>query len=237
MNDRFTTIAGWVLFAGIVALGSSLVAGEVFKEERPEKMGYPIEGVVVEGADGAAAEKPIEFYLASADPTKGEQVFKKCAACHNADNGGANQLGPNLWGVLGEPIGKGAGGFAFSPALGGVGGTWNWVNLSQWLSNPKKFAPGTKMTFAGLSNPVDRANVIAFLNAHSNSPLPIPAAPIAIQVAQTGDGAKPGTGPNNGAVKAAKEPVLTEQQTGANPKNVGGEGAAKLTGPSGVKKP
>jgi cytochrome c len=83
MNDRFTTIAGWVLFAGIVALGSSLVAGEVFKEERPEKMGYPIEGVVVEGADAAAAEKPIEFYLASADPTKGEQVFKKCAACRS----------------------------------------------------------------------------------------------------------------------------------------------------------
>jgi cytochrome c len=237
MNDRFTTIAGWVLFAGIVALGASIVTGEVFHEERPEKMGYPIEGVVVEGADAAAAEKPIEFYLASADPAKGEQVFKKCAACHNADNGGANQLGPNLWGVLGEPIGKGAGGFAFSPALSGVGGTWNWDNLSQWLSNPKKFAPGTKMTFAGLSNPEDRANVIAFLNAHSNSPLAMPAAPAATQVAGTADAAKPGTGTNNGAVKAAKEPVLTEQQTGANSKNVGGEGAAKLTGPSGAKKP
>ena len=235
MNDRFTTIAGWVLFAGIVALGASIVTGEVFHEERPEKMGYPIEGVVVEGADGAVAEKPIEFYLASADPAAGEQVFKKCAACHNADNGGANQLGPNLWGVLGEPIGKGAGGFAFSPALSGVGGTWNWDNLSQWLANPKKFAPGTKMTFAGLGKPEDRANLIAFLNAHSNSPLPMPAAPAA-DVAQKAGAAKPGAGPNNGAVKAEKEPVLTEQQTGANPKNVGGEGAAKLTGPSDVRK-
>ena len=62
-------------------------------------MGYPIEGVEVEGASAEAA-KPIEFYLASADPAKGEQVFKKCAACHNADQGGANALGPNLWGVL-----------------------------------------------------------------------------------------------------------------------------------------
>ena len=90
-------------------------------------------------------------------------MFKKCAACHNADKGGANQLGPNLWGVLGEPIGQGQG-FAFSDALAKKGGTWNWDNLSEWLTSPKAFAPGTKMTFAGLSNPQDRANVIAFLN-------------------------------------------------------------------------
>ena len=223
MNDRFTTTAGWVLFAGIVTLGSSIVSGLYFNEERPEKMGYPIEGVVVEGeASAGEPAKPIEFYLASADPAAGEQVFKKCAACHNADKGGANQLGPNLWGVLGEPIGKGANGFAFSEALSGKGGTWNWDNLAEWLSNPKKFAPGTKMTFAGLGKPEDRANVIAFLNTHGDSPLPLPAAP-AEAPAVTG--------------KGAKEPVLTEQQTGANPKNVGGEGAAKLTGPTGVKKP
>ena len=65
---------------------------------------------------------------------------------------GANALGPNLWGVLGEPVGKGHG-FAFSEALASKGGTWNWDNLSEWLANPKKFAPGTKMTFAGLGNP------------------------------------------------------------------------------------
>ena len=98
MKDRQNTINGWILFAGIVALGGSIVSGEVFKAERPEKMGYPIEGVVAEGEGGEAA-KPIEFYLASADAAKGEQVFKKCTACHNADQGGANALGPNLWGV------------------------------------------------------------------------------------------------------------------------------------------
>src|SRR6185503_4621979 len=107
MDDRFNTIAGWVLFAGIVALGSSIVAGEYFHSERPEKMGYPIAGVQEEGAGAAAAEKPIEFYLATADPAKGQQVFNKCMACHNADKGGPNQLGPNLWDVLGQPIGQG----------------------------------------------------------------------------------------------------------------------------------
>ena len=236
MDDRFNTIAGWVLFAGIVALGSSIVAGEMFHSERPETMGYPIEGVEQEGAGAAEAEKPIEFYLASADPAKGQQTFNKCAACHNAEKGGANQLGPNLWGVLGEPIGQGRG-FAFSDALAKVGGTWNWDNLSKWLTSPKAFAPGTKMTFAGLGNPQDRANVIAFLNQHSDAPMPLPAAPA--DTADKAAGDKAGSGPGNGPQKAEKEPVLTEQQTGANPKNVGGEGASKLTGPASTatKKP
>ena len=193
MDDRFNTIAGWVLFAGIVALGSSIVAGEMFHSERPEKMGYPIEGVAQEGAEAAAAEQPIEFYLASADPAKGADVFKKCAACHNADKGGANQLGPNLWGVLGEPVGVGHS-FAFSDALAKKGGTWNWDNLAQWLTSPKAFAPGTKMTFAGLGNPQDRANVIAFLNQHSDGPKPLPAAPAPAAAA-----AKPGEAPANKA--------------------------------------
>ena len=136
MDDRFNTIAGWVLFAGIIALGSSIVAGEMFHSERPEKMGYPIAGVEQEGEGGAAAEQPIETYLAKADPAKGAQIFNKCAACHNATNGGPNQLGPNLWGVLGEPIGQGKG-FPFSDALAKKGGTWNWDNLSQWLTSPR----------------------------------------------------------------------------------------------------
>jgi cytochrome c len=231
MDDRFNTIAGWVLFAGIVALGSSIVASEAFLSERPEKMGYPIAGVSDQPEGGAAAEQPIEVYLAKADPAKGAEVFKKCAACHNADKGGANQLGPNLWGVLGEPIGQGKG-FAFSDALAKKGGTWNWDNLNQWLTSPKAFAPGTKMTFAGLGNPQDRANVIAYLNQQSDAPKPLPAAPAAAP-------AKPGEGPANGPQTAGKQQVLTEQQTGANPKNVGGEGASKLTGPASVatKKP
>ena len=199
MTDRFNTIAGWVLFAGIVALFSSIVAGELFHSERPEKMGYPIAGVEKEGAGGAAAEQPIEVYLAKADPAKGQQVFNKCMACHNADKGGANQLGPNLWDVIGEPIGQGKG-FAFSDALAKHGGTWTWDSLAEWLSSPRGFAPGTKMTFAGLGNPQDRADVIAFLNSHSDAPKPLPAAPAAAAEA------KPGAGPDNGPQKADKQP-------------------------------
>jgi cytochrome c len=224
MDDRFNTIAGWVLFAGIVALGSSIVAGEMFHSERPETMGYPIAGVEQESEGGATAEQPIEFYLAKADPAKGQQVFNKCTACHNAEKGGPNQLGPNLWGVLGEPVGQGRG-FAFTDALAKKGGTWNWDNLSQWLHSPKTFAPGTKMTFAGISNPQDRADVIAFLNKQSDHPLPLPAAPA--EAAPAAAGQQPGTGPGNGPQKAEKEPVLNEAQAGASPKNTGGEAAPK----------
>jgi cytochrome c len=227
MDDRFNTIAGWVLFAGIVALGGSIVAGESFHSERPEHMGYPIEGVVQDGEGGAEAEKPIAFYLASADPAAGEQVFKKCTACHNADQGGANALGPNLWDVLGEPVGKGKG-FPFSSALSGVGGTWNWDNMSEWLKSPKKFAPGTKMTFAGLSNPQDRANVIAFLNTHSDSPLPLPAAPAEEAAAPKDDKAAattPGTGPEQpGPQKAENEPAEDLKAGGGDAKPGAGPG-------------
>jgi cytochrome c len=217
MDDRFNTIAGWVLFAGIVALGSSIVAGETFHSERPEEMGYPIEGVVQEGEGGAEAEKPIAFYLATADAAAGEQVFKKCTACHNADKGGANALGPNLYGVLGEGIGKGHAGYAFSPALSGVGGTWTWDTMSAWLTSPKKFAPGTKMTFAGLSNPQDRANVMAFLNSRSDAPQPLPAAPAEAAAPATDDKAdasKPGTGTDPGPQKAENEPADAKKPGG-----------------------
>ena len=226
MDDRFNTIAGWVLFAGIVALGSSIVAGEVFHSERPEKMGYPIAGVQEEGTGGAAAEQPIEVYLAKADPAKGQQTFNKCAACHNADKGGANQLGPNLWGVLGEPIGQGKG-FAFSDALAKKGGNWSWDNLSQWLTSPRAFAPGTKMTFAGLGDPQDRANVIAFLNSHSDAPKPLPAAPAEAKAgAEVPANSGPaGTGPNNGPQKAENEPVLKTGLAGKTPQTDGGDGS------------
>ncbi|MDQ3145036.1 MAG: c-type cytochrome, partial [Pseudomonadota bacterium] len=132
MQDHKNTIAGWVLFAGIIALGASIVSGEIFHAERPEAMGYPIEGVVLEGEGESEAEKPVAFYLATADAAKGEQVFKKCAACHNVDQGGANALGPNLWGVVGA-VHAAHPGFAYSDALKDKPGKWDWDALNAWF--------------------------------------------------------------------------------------------------------
>lgn len=220
MKDRQNTINGWVLFAGIVALGGSIVTGEVFHAERPEKMGYPIEGVEVEG-EGAAAEQPIAVYLATADAAKGEQVFKKCVACHNADPGGANALGPALFGVMGRPVAS-HGGFPYSPALQEVGGTWDWDKMSAWLANPKKLAPGNKMTFPGLSNPEDRANVMAFLNSRGSN-LPLPAAPVATAEASADKAAAEAD--DAGAQKAEDVPVLNEAQAAKGGRTLRGEAA------------
>lgn len=176
MNDRFNTIAGWALAGGIAALGLSIVSGMVFPSEHPEKMGYAIEGVE-EAAGGAAAAEPIAVRLAKADPAKGADVFKQCTACHTINQGGASGIGPNLWAAVGKPHGH-VPGFAYSDALKAVPGTWTFDALDAWLTSPRKYAPGTKMTFAGLANPQDRANVIAYLNSQGSN-LPLPAAPAA----------------------------------------------------------
>ena len=226
MQDRTNTIAGWVLFAGIIALGGSIVSGELFHSERPEKMGYPIEGVVLEGEAGAEAEKPIAAYLATADAAKGEQVFKKCAACHNADPGGANALGPALHGTLGGAIAAKPG-FAYSDALKGVGGNWGWDNMSAWLANPKKFVAQNKMTFAGLSNPQDRADVMAFLNSRGGS-LTVPPPPTegAAPPADANEVAAAENEVGGGAQKAKNQPVLNQADAvKGGPKNSGGEAA------------
>ncbi|MEZ5656597.1 MAG: cytochrome c family protein [Sphingobium sp.] len=177
MDDRFNTIAGWALFAGIIALGGGIVSSKLFHSERPEEMGYAIEGVEAEG-EGGASGPSLNTLLASADVAKGEKVFAKCAACHTVNQGGANGIGPNLYHTMGEPVGEGKGGFAFSDALKSVGGTWTFEAMDVWLKSPRNFAPGTKMTFAGLGNPEDRANFIAWLNMQgSNLPLPAADAP------------------------------------------------------------
>ncbi|MFD1949476.1 c-type cytochrome [Sphingomonas arantia] len=233
MDDRGNTIAGWVLFGGIAALGLSIVTGEYFHAERPEKMGYVVEGVEAEeGAGPAAAEKPIEFYLASASPEKGAEVFKKCAACHTDAKGGPNGVGPNLYGSVNKPHGHVAG-FPYSDALKGKPGVWDWANLNAWLTSPKAYAPGTKMTFAGLSKPEDRANVIAYLNSTSDSPLPMPAAPAEAAAAAPAAGASaaPST-PEGGA-----STVQTEAQAAKSPKgNIAGEAAPATSGTSAQEK-
>ena len=178
MGDKFNTISGWVLAAGIVALGSTIAAGKYFNDEPPETPGYPIAGVseAGEGAGGDDAGPPIEALLASADPAKGAEVFKKCTACHTIVKGGPAGTGPNLWGVIGKKHGH-QDGFAYSDALKGVAGPWTFTALNEWLTSPRKYANGTKMTFAGLSKPEDRANVIAYLNQNADSPQPLPTAP------------------------------------------------------------
>ncbi len=198
MDDKFNTIAGWTLAAFGTALGLSIAGGMVFHGHEPKKEGYPVEAAAESGG-AAVAEVPIATLLASADPAKGAEVFKKCAACHTINQGGANGVGPNLYATVGEGIAEGKAGFDFSGALKAVGGKWDFEKLNAWLTSPRKFADGTKMTFAGLSNGQDRANVILYLNQQGSN-LPLPAAGAAPAAATTDP--KAGGNPPGGAEAA-----------------------------------
>ena len=207
MDDRNNTIAGWVLAGGIAALGFSIASGMYFHAEVPEegKQGYAIQGVE-SGEGGGAAAVPIATLLATADVAKGEAIFKKCVACHTIAAGGANGIGPNLHGTLGKPL-AGHAGFGYSDALKSKGGTWTFEAMDEWLSNPKKYAPGNKMTFAGLGSPEDRANVLLYINSQgSNLPLPAAPAPDAAAVPAEGD-APPVEGAAAPAADAAAAPA------------------------------
>ena len=190
MDNRFNTIAGWVLFSGIIALGLSVLSGKYFhadKPERPEKLGYVIQGVEAEGGDAGAAPD-LGTLLASATAEAGAKVFAKCSACHTIEQGGANGIGPNLFAVMGTKIGAHAAGYAYSPALSGHGGEWTWENMDAWLKNPRAFADGTKMSFAGLSSAEDRAALMVYMESMGGAPArPAPAA--APEAAAEGDAA------------------------------------------------
>jgi cytochrome c len=221
MDDRFNTIAGWALFSGIVAFGLSSLSSHYFQADKPhplEKLGYPLEGVSnsAEGGETATQEEPIEARLAKADPAKGQATFAKCTSCHTANQGGANGIGPNLYGVVGDHVAEGRGGFAFSDALKSKGGTWDFASLDKWLTSPKSFAPGTKMTFAGLGSGQDRANLIAWLNTQGSN-LPLPAAPAAAAADAGKDAAaKPGeaAAAASGAASPAPPPIGDKSTVG-----------------------
>jgi cytochrome c len=187
MSDRLNTIFGWLLGAGVVALLLRFLVGFAIPDtERPEELGYVIQGVEEEG--GAAAPD-LGTLLASADVAAGEASFAKCMACHTIAQGGATGIGPNLWGVVGTGIGHHAAGFAYSGDLAGHGGEWTYENLDAWLKSPKAFASGTKMSFPGLGDPQERANVLAYLHANGGGPaFPAPAAPAAEEGAAPADG-------------------------------------------------
>lgn len=216
MNDNFNTIAGWTLFAGIVALGLSIGSGMYFnadKPHRPHEMGFPIEGVA---AEGAADEGPaLATLLATGDPAKGQAVFAKCTACHTIEQGGANGIGPNLFGIMGKPIGKHAAGFAYSGDLAGHGGDWSFENMDVWLKAPKQFAAGTKMTFAGLGNAEDRASIMLYLLQNGGGP-PLPPPPAAEPAeGEAADGAAAGPEAEAGADEAGAA-AMPEPVAGAN---------------------
>jgi len=228
MDDRFNTAAGWVLFSGIVALGLSSVSAKYFaadKPHRPHHMGFMPEGVVDDTVT-ADSGPGLAALLAGGDAAAGEKAATgRCGTCHTFDQGGAAKQGPNLFGVMGKPIGKHSAGFAYSADLSGKGGEWTYENMDAWLKAPRAFAAGTKMSFAGLSDAQARANIILYLkNQGGGPPLPRPEASSpaadAAEAAAAGDPtatAGPAEKPGADAAGAVASPAGEGQDKNVNP--------------------
>jgi cytochrome c len=156
-----------------------IASGAIFAPAPPAKPGYEIAVKEEQPAGGAApaapAEEPIENVLATASVDRGTQVAKQCQACHNFQEGQGAKIGPDLYGVVGRPTAS-VPGFNYSAALKAKGGTWTFDTLNKWLTKPSAYAPGTAMTFAGLTNEKQRADVIAYLDSLAANPVPLPKA-------------------------------------------------------------
>ncbi len=166
-----------ILTAGIIGVGSGVLSGIFY---HPHELEEPVYQVAVPeesgggGGEAPAEPQPIGPLLAAASVESGQSAAKKCASCHSFDQGGANKVGPALWGVVNRPIGSHEG-FSYSEALAGKSGeVWDYEHLNQFLLNPKAYAPGTKMAFAGIAKDEERAAVIAYLRSLAEQPAPLP---------------------------------------------------------------
>lgn len=156
-------------------------------EQAKQQAEAPAQEASTAPADGAAASDAgttetaaateggadIATRLANADPAKGQTIAKKCLTCHSFEEGAPSKQGPNLWNIVGAPHAH-LEGYNYSPAMKESGGTWDYASLDQYLTNPRAFIPGNKMSFIGLKKPEDRADIIAYLRTLSPNPVPLP---------------------------------------------------------------
>ncbi len=195
-NLTFNKIAGAGLATALAIVGLREVSTGLFNVGAPEKPGYVIEATVEGGGEAAAEEVMPDFgtVLPVADIQAGQAVFAKCQSCHNVAEGGANGIGPNLWGIVGLKPG-GHAGYAYSTAMVEFGAkqpVWDDLHLYEYLRAPQKYIPGTKMSFVGLKKSEDRVNIIAYLRAQGATlPLPAPNPAAAAPAAAPAEGAAP----------------------------------------------
>ena len=178
-NLNGNKILAAALATAFVIIGVQQVTGAIYHSEAPEKMGYFVDAP--EEAAGGPAEVVLPpdwgTVLPTADLAAGEAAFARCQACHNVASGGADGIGPNLYGVVGGPVMHRAG-FAYSEAMAGhkaEAPTWGYDQLDQFITAPGRYVPGTKMSFAGIRDQQTRVNLIAWLRSQGSGGFGIPA--------------------------------------------------------------
>jgi cytochrome c len=166
-------IAAAILLAALIGMIGGKIADLLYKPILdPEKRGYQVE--VKDNQNNGAnphidpmANLDIPSLMKLANADAGQQIFKKCMSCHTVNKGGINKVGPNLWNIVGaNKISSPT--FSYSSAMIAKGGVWNLESLFKFIHKPQVFVPGTKMSFIGLNNPQDIANVIAYLIQNSD---------------------------------------------------------------------
>ncbi|HEY4136107.1 MAG TPA: cytochrome c family protein [Alphaproteobacteria bacterium] len=176
---EWNKIIGAVLVALLAIKTFDIVGNSLVHPDKLEQNVYVVAGVEAATPTdaGAAAPKELEKVgplLASANADAGKKDVAKCMTCHNFDKGGPNKVGPNLWGIVGNHHAH-AEGFAYSSAMKAKQGEqWDYEALNAFISSPRTYVPGTKMTFAGIPKASDRANIIAYLRTLSDNPTPLP---------------------------------------------------------------
>ena len=170
-------IAVSIILALVLILGINKLSEVLYYVEKPEKSAYQVESVVdasstVEKDSTDMVSGSITALFASTSASEGEKVFKKCAACHSISQGGANKIGPALWGVLGRKAGA-VSDYKYSKAMASYAKPWSFEEMNGFLIKPKDWIKGTKMSFAGIKNAKDRAAVILYMNENTDNPLPL----------------------------------------------------------------
>ncbi len=173
-------IVASILLIALLFIGIGKISNLIFHVEKPETAGYKVDvpesGIATQISDKKTEEVEevdIASLLALGDIVHGEKVFKKCSACHVVEKGGANKIGPALYGVLGRKVAA-IGDYKYSKALTEYAKEWTFEEMNGYLKKPQTWIKGTKMSFAGLRKEKDRASVILSLNQYSENPLPLP---------------------------------------------------------------
>lgn len=188
MNSHdFNKGAMGVLMFVLLAIGASNLTEVIFHQDALEANAYPIDTASVASASVAdvavEAGPTIAELMQTASMDKGASVFKKCAACHTTENGGAAKIGPNLWGIVGKDVATREG-FGYSDAMLGQEGNWDYELLNRYLTKPKDAIPRNKMVFVGLKKGSDRASVIMYLRSFSDAPVALPTVAAAEEVVE-----------------------------------------------------
>jgi cytochrome c len=221
-----------ILTAGIIASGTGVVSRIIFRPHVPEENAYPIavtgqEGTAQQAEAGAKETVSLAALLATGSAEHGQTVAKACQACHNLGEGEPNKIGPHLYGVIGRDIASVAD-FSYSDALQKKEGNWDYDKLNEFLSGPREWAAGTKMTFAGLKKAQDRADVILYLRSLSKTSEPLPPAPA--EASAPKEGGQPAAQGEAGQQPAeqGKQQQAAATAGGAQGKTEGGSDFAQL---------